>query len=133
LYSASSRTPLTRSDMDHKYYLQITPALCQSGYYYLRQLRPAARSLSTDAAKTLIQASISGRLDYCNSLMSEMAESLVQKIQSVQNGAAGLVSGASRRDHITPVLRELHWLPVLQRIHFKLGCLMYKSLSGQAP
>ena len=39
----------------------------------------------------------------------------------------------SGRDHITPVLRELHWLPVRQQIHFKLGCLMYKSLSGQAP
>ena len=58
---------------------------------------------------------------------------LLQKLQSVQNAAARLVSGASRRDHITPVLRELHWLPVRQRIHFKLGCLMYKSLSGQAP
>jgi len=65
--------------------------------------------------------------------MSGMANSLVHKVQSVQNAAARLVSGASRRDHITPVLRELHWLPVHQRIHFKLGCLMHKSLSGQAP
>ena len=81
----------------------------------------------------LVQAFISCRLDYCNSLMSGMADSLLQKVQSVQNAAARLVSGASRRDHITPVLRELHWLPVRQRIHFKLGCLMYKSLSGQTP
>ena len=70
-------------------------------------------------------------MDYCNSLMSGMADSLVQKVQSVQNTAARLVSWASRRDHITSVLRELHWLPVLQRIHFKLGSLMYKSLSGK--
>jgi len=65
--------------------------------------------------------------------MSGMADSLVRKVQSVQNAAARLVSGASRRDHITPVVRELYWLPVRQRIHFKLGCLMHKSLSGQAP
>ena len=83
-------------------------ALCQSGYYYLRQLRPAARSLSTDA----VQAFISCCLDYCNSLMSGMADSLLQKIQSVQNAAVRLVSGASRRDHITPVLHKLHWFPV---------------------
>ena len=64
-------------------------ALCRSGYYYLRQLRPAARSLSTDAAKTLlVQAFISYRLDYYSSLMSGMADSLVQKVQSVQNAAA---------------------------------------------
>ena len=111
----------------------ILTALCRSGYYYLRQLRPAVRSLSTDAANTLVHAFISCRLDYCNSLMSGMADSLVQKIQSVQNAAARLVSGASRRDHITPVLCELHWLLVRQRIHFKLGFLMYKSLSGHAP
>ena len=49
------------------------------------------------------------------------------------NAAARLMSGASRRNHIVPDLRELHWLPVHQQIHFKLGCLMYKSLSGQAP
>jgi len=107
-------------------------ALCRSAYYYLRQLRPAARSLSTDAVKTLVQAFISCRLDYCNSLMSGMADSLVRKVQSVQNAVARRVSGAIRRDHITPVLRELHWLPVRQQIHFKLGCLMHKSLSGQA-
>ena len=68
-------------------------ALCRSGYYYLRQLRPAARSLSTDAAKTLVQAFISCPLDYCNSLMSGMADSLLQKVQSVQNAAARLMSG----------------------------------------
>jgi len=77
----------------------------------------------------IVKAFISCRLDYRNSLMSGMADSLVQKIQSVQNGAARFVFGASRRDHITPVLRELHWLAVRHRIH----CLMYKSLSGQAP
>lgn len=108
-------------------------ALCQSGYYHLRQLRPAVRSLSTDAAKTLVQAFITCRLDYCNSLMYGITDSLVRKVQSVQNAAARLVSGARRCDRITPVLRELHWLPVRQRIRFKVGCLMYKSLSGQAP
>jgi len=44
---------------------------------------------------------------------------LLQKLQSVQNAAARLVTGARRSDRITPVLRQLHWLPVRQRITFK--------------
>jgi len=103
-------------------------ALRRSAYYCLRQLRPAVQSLTLPR---LVQAFITCRLDYCNSLTSGMADSLVHKVQSVQDAAARLVSGASRRDHIMPVLRELHWLPVHQRIHFKLGCLMHNSLSGQ--
>ena len=50
----------------------------------------------------------------------------------LQNAAARLVTGASRRDHITPVLRQLHWLPVKQ-VDFKLAVLVYKSLHGLAP
>jgi len=59
--------------------------------------------------------------------------SLIQRLQSVQNATARLVTGARRRDHITPVLRQLHWLPVRQRIDFKLAVLVYKSLLGLTP
>ena len=99
----------------------------------LRQLRPAARSLSTETAKTLVQAFISSRLDYCNSLRYGVAERLIPMVQSVQNAAARLITGARRQEHITTVLCKLHWLPVRQRVPFKLACIMYKSLHGQAP
>ena len=56
---------------------------------------------------------------------------LLRKVQSVQNAAARLVTGAKRRDHITPVLQQLHWLPVLRRIEFKIACLVHQSLSGR--
>jgi len=46
----------------------------------------------------------------------------------VQNAAARLVTGVRRRDHITPVLRQLHWLPVRQRVNFKLAVLVYQTL-----
>ena len=62
------------------------------------------------------------------------ADGQIQRLLSVQNAAARLVTGdALRRDHITPVLRQLHWLPVKQRIDFKLAVLVYKSLHGPAP
>jgi len=91
------------------------------------------RSLSDDTKKTLVQSSVSCRLDYCNALLFGVSGGLIQRLQSVQNAAARLVTGAPRRDHITPVLRQLHWLPVKQRIDFKLAVLVSKSLHGLAP
>ena len=81
----------------------------------------------------LDHAFISSRLDYCNSLLYGITDRLLQKLQSVQNAAARLVTGARRRDHTTPVFHDLHWLPVRQRYAFKIACLVFQSLSGQAP
>ena len=53
-------------------------------------------------------------------------------MQSVENAAARLVTGAKRSDHISPVLRQLHWLPVQQRVVSKIATLVYRSLSGHA-
>ena len=60
-------------------------------------------------------------------------DTLLRKFQSVQNVTARLITGTRRRDHITPVLRELHWLPVRKCIKFKVACLVCQLLSGQAP
>ena len=79
------------------------------------------RSLSDDTKKTLVQSFVSCRLDYCNVLLFGISGGLIQRLQSVQNAAARLVTGAPRRDHITPVLRQLHWLPVKQRGWFQIG------------
>ena len=108
-------------------------SLCRSVYYQLRQLRLVVRSITQDAAKIVVQAFISSRLDYCNSLLCGIAGNLLQKLQSVQNAAARLITKTGRWEHITPVLRELHWLPVRQRIDFKLAVLVYKVLHGQLP
>ena len=88
---------------------QVT-ALCRSIYYQLRQLCPVARSLPEESAKTLIQAFISCRLDYCNVPLYGISNKLLRRLQSIQNVAARLLTGARRRDHISPVLCCLHWL-----------------------
>ena len=108
-------------------------AVCRSGYFQLRQLRPAVRSLSDDASRALVQAFISCRLDYCNSVLFGISDGLLGRLQSVQNAAARLITGARRCDHITPALRQLHWLPVRQRVAFKIATLVYRSLSADAP
>ena len=108
-------------------------AVCRSSYHQLRQLRPLKRCMTDDAIKTLTHAFIGSRLDYCNVLYYGVAEGLLSRLQSVQNAAARLVTGMGRREHITPVPRQLHWLPVRQRVSFKLATLVYRSLAGTAP
>jgi len=105
---------------------------CRSAYHQLRQLRLVVRSLSVDAAKTAVQSFVSTRLDYCNSLMYGIADRLMQRLQAVQNAGARLITVARRRDHISPVLRQLQWLAVRQRVQFKLAVLVFKTLHGQA-
>ena len=73
------------------------------------------------------------RLDYCNSLLFGLPKSEIAKLQRAQNAAARLVAGTHKHCHITPVLRDLHWLPVQARIEFKLLLLIWRSLNGLAP
>ena len=79
-------------------------AVCRSGSYQLRQLHPVVRSLSADGAKTVVHAFISSRLDCCNSLLTGVADCLLRRLQSLQDAAAPPVTGAPRREHITPIL-----------------------------
>jgi len=88
--------------VDHELSLAAhVTAVCRSGY---NQLQPVVRSLSVNATKTLVQAFISCRLDYCISLLFGISDGLLHCLQSVQNAAVRLVTGARRCDHITPVL-----------------------------
>jgi len=75
-------------------------SVCRSVYYHLRQIRPTLQSLSRDAAKMLVQAFISSRLDYCNSVLYGVTDNLLQRLQSVQNAAARLITRTGRREHI---------------------------------
>ena len=78
-------------------------------------------------------AFIACRLDYCNSLLYGLPDTQLRKLQSVQNATARWITGTRRRYHIMPVLRELHWLPIRERVKFKLACLVRLSLLRQAP
>ena len=90
-------------------------------------------SRTLEAAKTLVQAFVSTRLDYCNSLLYGISDGLLTKLQTVQNAAARVVTGTRKFDHIISVLRQLHWLPVRQRITFKLAMMVFKCIRGLAP
>ena len=73
--------------------------LCRSCFLQLRQIRSIRRSLTSDARKTLVNAFVMSRLDYCNSLCHDINEGLLNKLQHIQNAAARLVTDTRKYDH----------------------------------
>ena len=81
----------------------------------------------------MIHATVTSRLDYCNSLYTGLPLNLLRKLQLVQNAAARVLTGTRWRAHITPVLSQLHWLQIGDRIRFKVLMLTFKALNGLGP
>ena len=106
---------------------------CQTAFFELKRISSIRHLLSDDAAKTLVTSFVLSRLDYCNGLLMGVSNKTIQPLQKIQNSAARLVSKASRRDHVTPLLFQLHWLPVAERITYKIACVCYNIISGSAP
>ena len=73
------------------------------------------------------------RINFCNSLLYSLSDMQISKLQRIQNLAARLVKRTPVRQPISPILQELHWLPVKQRIKYKIFLLTFQCLSGTAP
>ena len=108
-------------------------AVCAACNYHLYRLSSIRPYLTTEAAISAINALITYRLDYCNSLLHNIPLSQTARLQHFQNNAVRLITRTSKHDPITPVLKELHWLPVESRIAFKMVVMNYKSMNGLAP
>ena len=107
--------------------------ICRSSYLALHKIGQIRNFLDKQTTEKLVHAFISCRLDFCNSLLHCIPDSQTSKLQRIQNSAARLVTRSSSRQHITPILRSLHWLPVNERIVFKILLLTHKCIHGSAP
>ena len=73
------------------------------------------------------------RLDYCNVLLNGICKKDLNRLQKLQNKCARMIYMKPRYEHVTPLLKDLHWLPVNERIVFKTLVFVYKSLKGLSP
>jgi len=111
--------------------IQMTPHidnLCKSASFSLKRRRYLDRS----TAERLVHAFVSSRLDQCNSQLYGLPDTDISKLQMIQNAAARLITRTKKHEHITPILKELHWLPIRKRIIFKVLLLTFKCLHGLA-
>ena len=99
---------LLDSELTLKHHVNRIASTC---FYHLRRLRQLKRHVRLEVMKQLISSFIFSRLDYCKALLIGLPFSTIAPLQRVQNAAARLLLGLSRRDHVRPALKELHWLP----------------------
>ena len=108
-------------------------SICRACYYEIRRISSIKKFLSSDALKTLVVSRVLSRLDYCNSIFVGMSEENFKRLQLIQNSAARLILHKRKRDHVTPLLRELHWLPVRARCIYKIAVLVFRYFEGTLP
>ena len=100
---------------------------------HLRHINQMSRYLLTIAKEGVVNAIITSRLDYCNSLLYGTTVNNIARLQRMHNSAARLILRRSRSDSAMPLLCILHWLPVARRIDVKLSVFTYKAVHGDAP
>ena len=114
-------------------FTNLVNTVIKSFFINLTDLHRIKRFLSVDTSVVIANALVSSCLDYCNSLLLSLSSHNATRLQYVQNTLALFVTGASKFTHITSSLKTLHWLPITQRIIFKIQVLVYKFLTTGLP
>ncbi|KAF7241901.1 putative RNA-directed DNA polymerase from transposon BS [Varanus komodoensis] len=111
---------------------QVT-VVARNAFLQLRLINQLRPYLEYDCLATVTHALVTSRLDFCNALYVGLPLKTVRTLQLVQNRAARLLTGTGRYAHMTPVFRQLHWLPIEARAQFKVLIMTYKALNGLGP
>ena len=106
---------------------------CKVCFLQMRDLRRIRQYLTPEVAVLAANSVVSSRLDYCNSLFRGLSCFNQHKLQSIQNTFACIVTNHRKYAHVTPILKELHWLPVKYRCIFKPATLVHKFLHSGSP
>ena len=118
------------SDLSMKQHITRT---CQTCYFELRRISSIRRFLTEEATKSLVTSCVLSRIDYCNALLTGCPDTTLQPLQKVQNSAARLIARSHRQQPCSPLLKKLHWLPVSERIKYKVACTCFSIITGSAP
>ena len=106
--------------------------VCRASCAQLKNLSRIKKCLDKKSLERLVHAYITTRLDFSNALYYGITDRILSKLQTVQNSCARLLVNLNRYAHVTPVLKQLHWLPVKERIIFKILVITYKCLNDPA-
>ena len=107
--------------------------VCKSAFYHRRTISRIRKYLSMQTTDILIHAFVTSKLDHWNSLPYNVPKNVIKQLQLVQNAAGRQITCARKCDYITPILFDLHWLPVSEQINFKILLLTFKALHQQSP
>jgi hypothetical protein len=102
-------------------------------FYQLRRLRQIRRPVGQELVAQLVHSFVLSKLDYGNSVLAGLPKSTITPLQRVQNAAARLILDLRMNDHVSPALRQLHWLPIDRRVDFKLCTMMHSIHTGRCP
>jgi len=107
--------------------------VCKTAFYHLWRISKIRHFLDPLSTKCFVDCLVLSRIDYANSLFIGLPDTLLAKLQRVQNAAARLILRVKKSDNIKQHLKSLGWLPVKHRILFKTAVLTYRCLNGLAP
>ena len=107
--------------------------ICRSSFLFLRRIGSIRHYLSDKATSCLVNSLVTSRLDFCNSSLYGISSDQLYRLQKIQNHAARLICKKRKREHITPILYELHWLPIKYRIQYKLAVFTFLYFEGTLP
>ena len=107
--------------------------ICRRAHFHLRNIGRIRMLLSFEASSQLIHALITTTLDYCNGILFNLPKNKIERLQRIQNQAARMLKRIPRRNHITPVLKDLHWLRINERIEFKILILTHRAFYETGP
>ena len=106
---------------------------CKTAMFNLLKIKNIWLMLNMEACKTLVQGLVISHLDYSNAILVGLPDNIIKKLQRVQNITAKIILNRDRRSSVTQCLKQLHWLPVRERIRHKTLTLLHKCLIGNAP
>lgn len=132
--SVSNEVKYLGAIIDHKVTLEgHINSVCRVCFIKIHQLWKIRRYLDFETTKTLVHTAIISRLDHINGILAGLPIKTTKKLQRVLNGAARLIFRQPKRTNTTPLLQQLHWLPVRCRIKHKVLTLVYKCINGTGP